>query len=382
MILLVAPFDGSNPENSPFIAASKKIHLIIYTLSKIDEDLVLLNSSHWTKSTNNFKIETKFTYLNCKIQIITPPTFRFHFFGKLINLFTIKSIYSKVITVFGKPKFIWLYNAYAFESKFANYAKKCLKNEIKIILEFEDWHFARSRGINPKPFLDWFFWKKLLNNIDYSFTVNKYLQNKIDDYVKNNYLLPGLINNDVINENINNQAFSNNIISIGYFGGLTIEKGAKFILDLMKEDFNINIKFIICGNGDLSDDFRKFSLNYPNILEYYGTIGEDELNIKYKSIDIILNPHSDNNGVFPFKVIEALAMKKLLISTKLNLNGFDWLSDAIVFSELSITDFKLAINNSYDLFKEKKPILNEISTNILEKYSCNSLFRYLNNNIY
>lgn len=381
MILIVAPFDGNNPEKSPFIAASKKIHLIIHTLSSIDNDIVLLNSSHWLKTSTNFKIERKQTYLNCNIYLVTPKTLNFKFLGKLMNLFSIKSIYSKIINEFGKPKIIWLYNGYAFESRFATFAKKKLKNDTKIILEFEDWHFARSRGYNPKPYIDWFFWKLLLKHIDYSFTVNKFLENKVSKHVYKNTLLPGLINDNIINDIDQNNLFKNKTISIGYFGGLSKEKGAKFILNLMKEKFDIDVKFIICGSGDLQEDFNEFSINNPLILEYFGTITEEELNNLYKRIDIIINPHFENNGVFPFKVIEAIAMKKLLISTTLDVNGFNWISDAIEFRELSIKEFKYAINNSKRLYNNKKQDILEISNLIENKYSCNSLHDYIVKNI-
>jgi hypothetical protein len=382
MILLVAPFDAKNPEFSNFIAASKKIHLIIQILSKIDDNIVLLNSSHWSNTTSKIRFERKITYLNCHIQVVTPRIYRNKFIGKFLNLYSIKYIYSNIIKKYGIPKAIWLYNGYAFESKFASYAKKCLKNNTKIILEFEDWHFARSRGLNPKPYIDWFYWKLLLNHLDFCITVNKYLYDKCIKYVKNGFLLPGLFDNKVIENISNNIIFNNPIITVGYFGGLSKEKGAEFLLNLIKEKYNIQVKFIICGNGDFQSTFEDFSNKNPTILDFYTQLNETELIKLYNNIDIFLNPHIECTGVFPFKVIEAIAMRKLLISSKLNLNGLEWLNSAIEFQELNVSVFKETIENSHKIYQNKKENIISISNIINNNYSTDAFYYNIKNNIF
>jgi glycosyltransferase involved in cell wall biosynthesis len=373
MILLVAPFDANNPEDSPFIAASKKIHLIIKTLSKIDNNIVLINSSHWSNKPSHLKFDIKKTYLDCDIKIITPRVFRNRFLGKISNLYTIKSIYSKIIRKYGTPSLIWIYNGYAFECKFATFAKKTLGNNVKVILEFEDWHFARARGFNPKPFIDWYYWRLLLKHLDYSFSVNMFLKEKTMKYVKQAFLLPGLINGQEVKKINNSALFQKKVITIGYFGGLSKEKGAEFILKLMNEVYNVNVNFIVCGNGEFQSDFKDFSLKNPDILKFFGSINETDLLKHYESVDIIINPHFENNGVFPFKVIEAIAMNKLLISTKLNLDGFEWISDAIQFCNLNLLDFKNAIENSINLYNSKKEKIIDISKKIELNFSGDSL---------
>ena len=127
---------------------------------------------------------------------------------------------------------------------------------------------------------------------------------------------------------------------------------------------------------------KSFSNKNPSILKFYTQLNETELSNLYNKIDIFLNPHIECSGIFPFKVIEAIAMRKLLISSKLNLNGLEWLNSAIEFQELNVSVFKETIENSYNIYQNKKDYINSISNKINFCYSTEAFYTNIKNNIF
>ena len=348
MILVCAPYNGIKPEQTPFLAGSKKILFVLNILKFIDPDIVLLNSGHQSPKDQCITFDIIDLGDGSLIKMVTPNTKSNSNIGRLQNIITVPNIIDQVVNEYGIPEIAWFYNGYAFEMRVAKYLKK--KYSTKIVIEFEDWHFARNRGLNPKPFLDWYFWTRTKKDFDYGFAVNAFLKNKLDNYKVPSVLFPGVISESVLRLAYEHPPFTHkDKVTVGYFGGLSVEKGAALLLKIIPI-VNNTITFIVTGTGALSADFIKCSQMYPERLKFMGSVSEDELYNAIKSVDVILNPHAINNGVFPFKVLEALASGRLLISTALPMAGYEWAEKAIEFRDCCINDFLDAIFHSLDIY--------------------------------
>ena len=114
MIVIVAPYSIADQSVNPHLGAANKIRLIIELLLKVDNELVLVNTGHNNTISKNIIIND--VSVGCSVvREITPPILTHHAFGKLLNLFYIKKVLNKVL-LSGKPRLLWLYNGYAFES--------------------------------------------------------------------------------------------------------------------------------------------------------------------------------------------------------------------------------------------------------------------------
>jgi len=99
------------------------------------------------------------------------------------------------------------------------------------IIEFEDWHFARSRGFNPKLLIGWLFWRLALKDINFDFAVNE----RLAEILERNYIptkmLPGLVATGIASLAKRFPPFFKSEITVGYFGGLSSEKCADIFYD-------------------------------------------------------------------------------------------------------------------------------------------------------
>lgn len=352
MILFVAPYAGELPENTPFLAAARKIRFLLLLLKSIDPDVVLLNSAHRMNERRAFHFEAIDLGNGELIEMATPRTFANPWVGRSINILQASSIVDTVVKRYGAPHLSWFYNGYAFESRVAALLKQ--RYDTKLVLEFEDWHFARNRGLNPKPWIDWYFWNRSTLYYDYAFAVNENLQRCLEIKGVPTQLLPGVISDWVIALREQYPPFSRpGIISVGYFGGLSHEKGAQFLLELMAQA-KPRTQFVVTGKGELESDFAEFAHLFPDRLRFLGAVSDEKLREAVASVDVIVNAHEDNDGIFPFKVLEAVASGRLLISAPLPMSGYDWLKDAIEFRPPSLTEFLFAIDAAREVYNSRK----------------------------
>jgi hypothetical protein len=309
--------------------------------------------------------------------MLTPRTYAWGKLGHLANLLSISDISKVILLTYGVPSIVWCYNGYAFESRISGYFKRHFGS--RIILEFEDWHFARHPGFNPKPYFDWLFWRLNLKHIDYGFSVNRMLAEKLESFGIPTQLLPGVIYDWVFEIAESHPPFPNQKpICIGYFGGLTIEKGAGLILALIDASRATSFPshFTVTGKGELESHFRDYSTRYPQNLSFMGAVTEQRLRELVAQTDVILNPHQISTGIFPFKVLESVSTGRLLISTQLNLDHTQellWLNNAILTVEPNVPAFLDAIRDSYNHYNNKKPAIMEAVTFAKRIYSKSSL---------
>jgi glycosyltransferase involved in cell wall biosynthesis len=358
MLLFIAPYGGEAPEKTPFLAASKKMNFLLSVLASRGDRVVLLNTFRRDMNVKIIEYSRKNLDDGTVVDVMTLGAIHNIGYSYLMNLLRVPMIANSLVRRYDIPEAVWCYNGYALESKIGGYLKRYYGS--RIILEFEDWHFARGRGLNPKPMIDWVYWKLNIRHIDYGFAVNEMLKTKLEINHVSTDILPGVLSDWVLDMARNSPPFTNNnIITVGYFGGLSKEKGAELIIGLIDNVRRsmLPIRFIVTGSGELENYFRSYSIIYPDILNFLGSVDERTLENAYSITDVIINPHEINDGVFPFKVIEGVGSGRLMISTLLSLKegcDLDWLKDAVVTCKKDIDAFTASLMRSRYHYNERK----------------------------
>ncbi|MFM5023033.1 glycosyltransferase [Aeromonas rivipollensis] len=367
MIVFIAPYLPPNRLGPTHLGASRKIELILSILSKIDNEIVLVNSSQSSNEGGGVKTQTSRIAGVDLIEILPPSLFSSSLINKVYNLFFIRKTL-KAVSDLGKPNLILFYNGYAFEMLFSLISKSHFN--APHVFEFEDWHFSRERMLNPKPYIDYFFWRLAIKSMSAAFVVNVNLKKKISNFLSNIYVLPGIVSSDLMEISKNREPFSDlPMINVGYFGGLSKEKGADIVLELAKK-LPSNFHIHTTGSGEYENDFLK---ERSNNFHYYGRVEDKFLYELISKCDVLINPHSSiedmNNGIFPFKVIESLASGRLLISTDLPKEGLEDLLQSVVYVTHSSDDFKSAIMNSKSTYAENAEKIQNTALLASEKFS-------------
>ena len=374
MIIIVAPYSPVGSTSAAHLGAARKIEMIISVLSRTGSDIVLINSAH-NGSGPAPQVVRQIMIASTLVTEITPPMSSSSKLGKLKNIFFANQVFASIEQL-GSPKCIWFYNGYAFEMRLALLAWK--KFHVPMILEFEDWHFSRSRRLNPKPYIDYFFWRRAAPLMDVVFAVNAFLGKKMDGFVSEVELLPGLVPRVltlIAKESLPFAAQSGQI-SIGFFSGLSVEKGADIILKLVTM-LPAGYVIHVTGSGLLEAEFKTYAKEYPTRLFYYGRVTDLKLYQLIRQCDVMLNPHSSienmNNGIFPFKVIEAVASGRLLISTDVPALGLADVLLGVQFVEHSADAFQAAIVASRDYYTQHAALISQSAEVANQRFGEDSL---------
>jgi glycosyltransferase involved in cell wall biosynthesis len=373
MILLVAPYSPIELSDNPHLGAARKIEMVIEALSTLNSNIVLVNTAHNSRKLSETVIETEISGIPVKHYSI--KTYANPRLGKLFNLKDAFSIVKKCLLL-GNPDLVWIYNGYSFENLFSTIIKK--KVNVPVVLEFEDWHFSRSRGINPKPYIDYIFWRINLKNINFAFGVNDNLVKIMSDHGVPSAILPGIVPARLTELCDREVGFSNEIVRIGYFGGLSEEKGVDSVIKAISKITDGYI-FVVSGAGPLERELDALSISYPDKLEFHGRVTEKKLYELIASVDVILNPHSPINdmsqGVFPFKVVEAVASGKLLITTELPAASAPGLLDGAVFYDGSVDGLVECIVRAKTSHKKLSGKIQSSTLVAREYFSMNALLK-------
>jgi glycosyltransferase involved in cell wall biosynthesis len=377
-VVLIAPFSPVGSCENPNLGSASKIKSLIRILSRFGRPIVLINTAH-----NSLKARRT----NCKRSIengveiiqITPFTMPWRPVGKLLNLFITRSLASEIAKK--TPTLIWIYNGYAFESKFALELRKLFK--CPIILELEDHPLSRKRkNFNIKPRIDYKYFKKALEIVDLLTCVNVPLMHDKLTSKKNKILLPSILNPKLFQFD-KTKPFEKKPFTLGYFGGLSVEKGCDVVVELMGK-LPAGWNLIITGNGPLSSQIEEIASKYPDKIDIKIDASEDELYQKMSQCDVVLNPHKSikilKNGIFPFKVFEALAAGRLLISTELPDCGID-LNGKIILFDGSFEDLFNKMNKAEEFYKEVSSQLQKLSGVVKNKYSEDAFYQFLSENV-
>lgn len=382
MIFFVAPYDGRPPHKAMFLAATKKMYYLLELMSEIFDRVVLINTNP------HYATEVVMEYSECvlgdhRLHVTSLPTTDNSKWAYVKNMSRVKLICKKVVEHYGPPDLVWCYNAYALESAIGGHLKKIYG--CRLVLEFEDWHFARMSKVPIKPVIDWLYWRRIAGEIDYTFAVNCFLARKMRAFGVPTSLLPGVLDDRVVDMRIGREPFSNpEVIRVGYFGGLDVMKGGQLVLDLIERlwDDKKAIKIVVTGSGALSKSFESLAAKHPTALEFYGVVDEEQLYQLIESVDVIINPHEVNYGVMPFKLMEAVATGRLVVSTKcvpVTARDVDveWL-ESIQFCERSVEAFLDTLSRACVLYGQRKGLIEAAVGMINAKYSRDEVKKKIN----
>jgi glycosyltransferase involved in cell wall biosynthesis len=372
-IVVVAPYSPVGRSNLSALGAASKIASVLRLLSNFGQPMILVNSAHNELRYAPPKKTCFQLALDVSVSELTPTTFGSRFVGKFVNLFETPSIAKRLAA--RKPFIVWIYNAYAFEAKLALELKA--RYDCKIVLELEDWPTARSRGLNPKPIIDWLYFKKLLPQVDFVTCINEDVQKRTGLPLNKTMLLPSILNPLLLCQTNTKIPFSEKPYTLGYFGGLSKEKGADVlvrILDKLPSAWNLSVT----GSGPLEADLLSLSRRHPGRMHFVPNASERQLYDALSQCDAIVNPHQSiaemGNGVFPFKVFEALASGRLLISTSLPKCGVP-IDKSVMYFDGSDDDLlnQLAIAETF--FAGHLEAISETMSQVRESYSEQAVFR-------
>ena len=369
MIVFIGPYAPIERTESPHLGAAKKIECVIAALRELDE-VIFVNTAH---NENDKPSSGEVVIIGGKDVVeIVPEKFKVRSLGKLVNLLQVKGVVENIKTITKKVDLVWCYNAYAME----NLLRKALKKEYptaKFILEFEDGIFARSRGLNPKPYIDYFTWLFTKHILDFSFVVNDNLGSATGLEKGRLFPLPGMVDSNLISASQSRAPFSCGQVKVGYFGGLSKEKGADLLLGAAKS--LSGVKFITSGSGPLECSFQDLSKDC-DCFEFNGRVSDARLVELIAQCDVIINPHSPiermGGGVFPFKVVEAIASARLVVSTPLPPSE-EVKSDSVVIFDGSVEHLSQVIMQAKELYEKNSSLIDMESCFVRDVYSVKGL---------
>jgi glycosyltransferase involved in cell wall biosynthesis len=371
-VIVVAPLAPGFP--SAHLGAEKKIELVLMLLHRLGYNVHLVDSSHPV-----LEFKTSVSGISSFVGA-TPVTLWRPFclpsrkLGKLLNVVFSGLFLRRLRSL--SPAFVWVYNSYSFEACAALYLKR--RTNTKIILELEDLPLARSRSFNPKPWLDQWFFPRLLAVADLVTYVNAAIQRKYAAQSRRAMLLPSLLQQALVDAP-SRIRFTDAICRVGYFGGLEIEKGAGILLDAVQA-LPKGWKLVVTGVGSLSQEFEAAQQMHPDRLEFHGRVPHATVVSLMLSCDAIANPHTPialmNEGVFPFKVCEALASGALLVSTALPSIDID-LSHSVVAFDGSVDGFLESLSTAPAFYAENVNAIHTTCAAIRTSYSEDAVFLQL-----
>ncbi len=351
MLVVIAPYSPVGRSQKPHLGAARKIESVVVALAQLGEPIVFINTAHENEIPSDLSIDGS-VIAGVSLTEITPPTYAKRRYGKFLNLFDVAHVADAVLT-FGNPQLVWLYNGYAMESLLGVELYK--RTNCKIVQEMEDWHFSRGRGVNPKPLVDWWCWRSAARKAAHIFAVNESVADKARRLNSHVSLFPGVVTDDVAVLPRQYPPFSsaNAEVILGYFGGLSNEKGTDQILSLYNS-LPPQYRFIVTGAGPLEDDVKLAASRSGGRLEFHGRVDDETLVGLIARCDVLLNPHSPiadmSNGVFPFKVIESIASGRLLISTPLPTEGLEDVIQGVCFANHDTEHLQQAVLEARNWF--------------------------------
>jgi len=369
MIVIIAPYSPAERSSNPHLGAARKIEAVIDILTQFGMMITLVNTAHECEA-DAPTTKANVCIAGASITEITPPTYSNRRKGKFLNLFDVDKVADDVLTV-GNPMLVWLYNGYAMESRLGVEFRH--RSGCHIIQEMEDWHFSRGRGLNPKPFIDWWFWRKASLKATHIFAVNSALANRSRRLNTNVSLFPGVVSVDIAKIRSAHPPFGSEdgIITIGYFGGLSEEKGADHVLSLC-DTLPPQYRFIVTGAGPLESAFNKAALGSKGRLQFHGRVNDETLVELIGRCDVMLNPHSPignmGNGVFPFKVIEAVASGRMLISTPLPGEDLEDVLQGVCFADHDVSQLREALLGAREWFYAHKSKVDAGATAAVDRF--------------
>jgi glycosyltransferase involved in cell wall biosynthesis len=349
----------------PVLGAARKIEGVVGVLSRFGRPLWVVNSAHNVTRTQCTRIDIR-EINGVRTTVITPFTLASRRLGKLGNILAAEwfaRFFKRGVGL------LWVYNSYAFEARFALALRK--RHLFPFVLELEDLPRARARGLNPKPLVDQLYFQSLVSQAALVTCVNESIDELVRPRARETIVFPGLISRDLLDRHSDHVPFASAPYTLGYFGGLSDEKGADLVLALAARLPN-HWRFVITGSGPLEEDLRRISDRSAGQISFRSKVDSRHLGELMRSCDALLNPHRDlaefGRGIFPFKVLEALASQRLLITTPLVPCSID-LGGVCLEAEPSVEDLLKALHEAPKAYAASRRRIEETARRVIAQFS-------------
>lgn len=355
-VLMIAPFLRSN------LGAANKIDAVMQMLLALQCDVKFVNSCARVNGVAGVPVRSGIDEI---------PLSKFlGWMDKLVSPFRVRRALERAHRGW-RPEVIWIYNTYYFEV-FAALSVVAAYEKPRIVLEWEDSALERGRGLNPKPYMDHIAWLLLRRRVNAAVAVNQRLCSTIRELGCPAEVFAGFVDDSILLRADARTPFSaqHKVATVGYFGGLNREKGAAIVLEAISRLADV-ANFIVCGSGQLWGEFEELSRRCRNLVLLRG-LEKDALASAIAQCDVLLNPHrpidAGSGGIFPFKVVEALASRRLLITTDLpDLPGVD-LRSAAHFVPSTAADFIAAIADSRQIYFRNRAAIDDVAGRVRDRY--------------
>ncbi|MFL5482641.1 MAG: glycosyltransferase [Gemmatimonadaceae bacterium] len=374
-IFFLAPFSPIGSSDVPFLGGANKISALVRVLARSGRQIWLVNSAHNRQEFRRGRVGRLSLGARRPIIHVEPFTVRLRPVGKFLNLFSVRELAKRLARE--NPFLVWLYNGYAFDALLASELHE--RTGCKVVLEIEDLHTARSRGLNPKPLIDdWYLRRRVLPITSLAACVNEEVCKLIRSSGLPTVLLPGILAPELSDTPENTPPFSKPPYTLGYFGGLYSEKGVEVLLKLCEELPN-DWRMVITGVGPLANACARIARSNSRLSFFHALPQEQVIGLMTKC-DVIANPHKPiaamKNGIFPFKVFEALAAARVLISTPLPQSGVNL--GAVMWFDGSAKDLKRRLCEARDFYFHQRLLIERTADWIRERFSENGVSDTLN----
>lgn len=322
-IVMVAPYLPDSGSQG----AAHKIESVLRILARSGRRIIFINSAHrrvgFASSTAAIR-----NIAGVRLIEITPFTLRWRLLGKLANILAMLPLARRIALL--RPSLVWIYNSYAFEARFALLLERLAG--CRIVLEIEDLPRARRRGLlNIKPMLDSRYFSIVQRRAALVTCVNQTIQANMSPTPT--LPLPYIMSPFV---RLNGrEPFQTAPFTLGYFGHLSAEKGAS-IFSPLSTAIPSNWQILVSGRGPLAGELHACAARSEGRMKFFEDVPDEKLYELLTECDVAVNPHASihsmGEGVFPFKVLEAVASGRLVISTALPPCGFDLQHNVMYFN--------------------------------------------------
>jgi glycosyltransferase involved in cell wall biosynthesis len=369
----VAPYAPGEPP--AHLGAAKKIELVAGLLRRLGFAVHLVDSSHHDVGFRAPIYGARRRVDGHDVTLWRPFCLPSRKAGKLSNIYLSSGLFARLSAL--DPQLVWLYNSYAFEARLGLHLQR--RTACRVVLELEDLPRARDRGLNPKPLLDALYFDALLARAELVTFVNASLQRDLAARTAGRTaLFPSILRRDLATGRPRERFVSSPCV-VGYFGGLEREKGVGVLLDSL-ELLPHGWRMLVTGAGSYESALREAQARLPAKLEFHGRVSHERMAELMQTCDAIVNPHASiaaaSDGLFPFKVCEALASGALLISTPLPSIDID-LSAAVRFFDGSVAGLVEALLNAESHYREHREAIAGARDAVRGRYSEDAQLRAL-----
>lgn len=317
--LVIAPYCPAPSSGLISLGAAAKIKCVLLGMGlRFEGRVTLINSGHQDeKLSGPRRVELNLVPGQSSVCEVIPPTLPVRAVGKALQAL-LAPLEACRFAADDSCRVLWLYNPYLFESVFG-LTFKLLRPDTTVILEFEDSPDSRSRSLlgNFKILLDALAYRSIAATVDLWTVVNRQMPLPAQVSPARVRYLPILVDGAAVQAAAG--AKPEKGPALGYFGGLSSEKGADLVGDLIPLTAGY-CTWDICGTGPLASRFVRIAAAQAGVT-FHGALEEPEFRRVFSRVDAVLNFHkpldSFSNGVFPYKVLEAVAWGKVVISTPL-----------------------------------------------------------------